>query len=707
MRMNGKALVATLAAAAIAIAPLVAQVEKAPGGMPARVDGARIIAAAREPGEWMSVARTYDEQRFSPLDQINDKNIGRLGLAWSADLDADRGVEATPLEIDGVLYNVTPWNVTSAYDATDGKLLWRYDPQVPRRFGGLACCDIVSRGLAAWHGKIYVATLDGRLIALDARTGKPIWSVQTFDPLWPYTITGAPRVYAGKVIIGNAGAEGAARGYVTAWDAETGKQAWRFNIVPGDPAKGYATKAEAMAAKTWKGEWWKQGGGGTAWDSFAYDPKLRLVYIGTGNGGPWARDARSPGGGDNLFLSSIVAVDVDTGAYRWHYQETPGDEWDYTATQPIILADLKLKGRVREVLMQAPKNGFFYILDRKTGELLSADPYVPGITWAKGIDLKTGRPIENPEARYGPTPVLISPNAGGGHNWHPMAYSPKTGLVYLPVLQSAMAYALDPNFKLAPGKTSQLGLAMTGHDDLRNKLAAEVAANTKSYLAAFDPVAGREVWRVPYPRRGSGGTLVTAGNLVFEGTVGSTFAAYDARTGAKLWEMPVQNVPIAGAMTYSVKGVQYVAINAGWGGGIAHGPSTNDAGLILGKTRLLVFRLDGKAALPPLAPTALPAAETAPPPSTASAEQIARGEKVFAQTCAACHGAEARGGIKDLRKMSAQTRSQFFDIVLGGIRQEKGMVSFAGTISNDDAVAIQAYLVKRANEDWTGKGYKE
>jgi len=671
------------------------------------VDDHRLRAADAASGEWLAAGRSYNEQRYSPLDQINMHNVGRLGLAWYADLDTDRGVEATPIMVDGILFNIAPWNVTTAYDARTGQQLWRYDPQVPRRFGGLACCDIDSRGVAAWQDRIYIAALDGRLIALDAHSGKPIWSVQTLDGLWPYTITGAPRVYDGKVLIGNAGAEGAAPGYVSAYDAATGKRLWRFNIVPGDPSKGYASEAEAAAAKTWKGEWWKNGGGGTAWDSFAYDPETRLVYVGTGNGGPWAQAHRSPGGGDNLYLSSIVALHVDTGQYAWHYQETPGDEWDYTATQSITLADLPIAGRVRKVLLHAPKNGFFYVLDRTSGELLSASPYVPGITWATGIDLKTGRPIENPAARYGEQPVLVSPGAAGGHNWNPMSFSPKTGLVYFPTLQSSMIYALDPKFRQSPGSMHQLGLANEGFPAERARMNAEIAATTKSWLMAWDPVRQREAWRVPYPKRGSGGTLVTGGNIVFEGTINATFAAYAADSGRKLWEMPVQQVPIAAAMSYRLDSVQYVAINAGWGGGLAHGPATDDSGLNLSpKARLLVFKLGGTAKLPPQARRVTEAGLARPPKATAPAAIVAKGGQLFARNCAGCHGEEARGGIKDLRRMSADTRTHFYDIVLGGIRASKGMVSFADTLTRADAEAVNAYLVARANEDWTPQGYK-
>ena len=668
---------------------------------PAPVDSARMRAANASPDDWMSVGRTWDEQRFSPLDQVNDKTVGQLGLAWWADVDTDRGVEATPLVVGGVLYNTAPWNVTTAFDAATGRVLWTYDPQVPREFGRKACCDIVSRGVAVWQGKVFVAALDGRLIALDAATGKPMWTVQTFDQSQPYTITGAARVFDGMVVIGNGGGDIGVRGYVTAYDAATGKQLWRVFTTPGDPAKGFESKALRMAARTWSGEWWKQGGGGgTAWDSIVYDPKLKLVYIGVGNGGPWVRKFRSPGaGGDNLFLSSILAVHARNGAYAWHYQETPGEEWDYTATQSMILADLKIDGRLRHVLMQAPKNGFFYVLDRATGKLISARNYVP-VTWASGIDPKTGRPIENPAARYGETPVMVSPGASGAHNFNPMAFSPLTGLAYFPAVESYMGYASTPTY--TPGKGN--GFAFSGHPDERKQIAEYAEAHLRAWLTAWDPVRQKEVWRVEYPRNGSGGALATAGNLVFQGTINQTFDAFRADTGQKLWEFPAQNVPIAAPMTYAVGGVQYVAINAGWGGGTAHVESFRFRDLRLSKARLLVFRLGGTAQLPPMAPAA--PTRQPPPPSTASAELIAKGGRLYAGTCAACHGAEARGGVKDLRQMTPETHAAFLDIVLGGARSKNGMASFADVLSRTDAEAVHAYLISRANEDWAAAGGK-
>jgi quinohemoprotein ethanol dehydrogenase len=651
-----RAVAALLAAAAFLIQP-VAYAQQGPARGPAWVDDARMRAAdaPANVGDWMATGRTYDEQHFSPLDQINVGNVSQLGLAWYADINTNRGVEATPLASGGVLYNVQPWNIVTAYDGKTGRVLWTYDPKVPLKFGRMACCDIVSRGLAAWKGKLYVATLDGRLIALDARTGEPVY------------------------------------------DAETGKMLWRFYTVPGDPSLGFENAAMEMAAKTWNGEWWKLGGGGTVWDGISYDPELNLVYIGTGNGSPWAQHWRSPGGGDNLFLASIVALDADTGAYRWHYQTVPGEQWDYTATQQMILADLPVAGRVRKVLMQAPKNGIFYVLDRATGELLSANNFAP-INWATGIDMKTGRPIEKPEIRYGKEPVLVSPGAGGAHNWNPMAYSPQTGLVYLPVSLTFMSYALAENFDPARGG---LGTSFSGNQRERQAMARYADRNSRGWLSAWDPKTQREVWRGPRERKGSGGVLATAGNLVFQGTIGTTFVAYRADTGEKVWEMPVQNVPISAPIAYLVDGEQYIAVNAGWGGGLAHVEISAYADLVLGKPRLLVFKLGGKAKLPPMPAIAMKIEELAPPPKlAASAEVVARGERLYADNCALCHGGGARGGVKDLRHMTPATHRDFLAVVIDGTRAANGMASFADVITREEAEAIHQYLIARANEDW-------
>ena len=684
---------------------------------PAQVDHQRLLRADAEPGNWMTHGRTYDEQRFSPLDQINDRNAGQLGLAWYFDLGTHRGVEATPLVIDGVLYTTSAWTVTYALDAKTGRLLWKYDPKVDRARGRYACCDVVSRGLAAWKGKIIIATLDGRLIALDARNGTPVWSVDTFGEYadrWPYTITGAPRVFDGKVIIGNAGGEYGVRGYVTAYDAETGRQLWRFYTVPGEPGKRDGAVSdeihERLTRATWTGEWWKYGGGGTVWDAIVYDPELDLVYIGVGNGSPHAQAVRSPGGGDNLFLASIVALRADTGEYVWHYQEVPADSWDFTATQPMILADLEIGGRLRKVLMHAPKNGFFYVLDRATGQLISAQKFIEPNLWATHVDLETGRPVITKQARYGIEPVLLTPSVAGAHNWNPMSYSPLTGLVYFPAQEHWWVYSLDP--ALVGGKVSEeqmlrsrsgirtVAMGTGGPmDERRRELMQQAESREKGWLLAWDPVRQREAWRVPYPRAGSGGVLTTAGNLLIQGTTHMTVAVYRADNGQKLWDMPVQTIPVAGPITYMVDGEQYIAINAGWGGGMAMAELRAGKGMHRADARVLAFKLGGTAQLPPLPPAdPIPL----PPPSTAAPEVIARGAQLYERTCARCHGPQAVGGgvIRDLRHMSPQTHAAFKDIVLKGTLVGLGMGSFADELSEADVEAIHAYLIERANQDW-------
>ncbi len=648
-------------------------------------------------GNWSAHGRDYGEQRYSPLDRINEHNVKRLGLAWFYDLDTLRGVEATPLAIDGVLYDISAWDITYAFDARNGKLLWSYDPQVPKEWGRYACCEPVSRGLAWWRGHLIIATLDGRLISLDARTGKPVWTAQTFSKDEPYSITGAPRVFDGKVVVGNGGADFGARGFVSAWNADTGAFLWRFYIVPGDPSKGFENEAMKRAAETWHGEWWKLGGGGGAWDSIVYDPDLKRVYIGTGNGTPLAQDYRSPGGGDNLYLCSVVALDADTGEYRWHYQEVPGEEWDYDCTESMILADLTIDGQQRKVLLHAPKDGFFYVLDRRTGKLISANNYVP-VNWARGIDPETGAPDVNPAARYGTDPVLITPGPGGGHNWFPMAFNPKTGLAYFPAFEQWLVYAKAPEFvpklfRSNSGWGGYTGAAL----EKRKALQKEADPREKAFLLAWDPVRQKEAWRGPLPRHGNGGVLTTAGNLVLEGTTRQTFAIFRATDGKLLWEMPVQSAPVAGPITFEVDHQQYIAVNAGWGGGAAQIERATGTALNRAAARLLVFKLGATRQLPPLAPAA-PVAE--PPPLMASEATVRRGAELFSNNCAVCHGQLAVGGVKDLRFMDAKTHASFNDIVLKGVRAERGMASFAKTLSREDVEAIHAYVISRAQEDW-------
>ncbi|MDX2033250.1 MAG: PQQ-dependent dehydrogenase, methanol/ethanol family [Blastocatellia bacterium] len=663
--------------------------QKRPGRGAAKIDDAALRGVEARAGEWITHGRDYAETRFSPLKRIDAANVRQLGLAWAFDTQTDRGLEATPIVVDGVMYATGSWSIVYALDARTGKQLWKWDPQVAHRYGAKACCDVVNRGVAVYRGRVYVGVLDGRLAALDAATGKLLWSVVTVDQAKAYTITGAPRVVKGKVIIGNGGGEYGVRGYVSAYDAMTGKLAWRFHTVPGDPSKPFESPAMEKAARTWKGEWWKMGGGGTVWDSMAYDPELDLLYVGTGNGSPWNQHVRSPGGGDNLYLSSILALRPATGELVWHYQTTPGDMWDFTATQHIVLADLTIGGRLRKTLMQAPKNGFYYVLDRATGELLSAEPYVT-VTWAKGVDKATGRPIENPGVRYPEQPAQIQPGPLGGHNWQPMSYSPQTGLVYIPAQETLFVYLQDRRFAFKPDPTRwNLGVDFSIFTE-------PPPALPPGHLLAWDPVAQKERWRVQYPVIWNGGLLSTAGNLVFQGTADGRFVAYSADKGEKLWEVMVGTGIIASPMTYELDGVQYVSVMAGWGGAFAL--TGGSLGLPATPGRLLTFALNGKGQLAAPPPMARP--QVAPIEFTASKEVIAAGAARFAQYCSVCHGMAALGGggvLPDLKLSRPAVFDAYPRIVLDGALADAGMPGFKSALTAEDVAAIRAYLLSLRN----------
>ena len=659
----------------------------------ATVDAKRMREAdsAANAGQWMSPGRDYSEQRFSPLKQINSDNVRGLRLAWFADFDSNRGQEATPLEIDGVIYLSTAWSRVKAFDARTGRLLWAYDPKVPGEFAGRGCCDVVNRGVAAWQGRIYVASYDGRLIALDARTGQVVWEVLTLDHDKPVTSTGAPRIVKGKVLIGNAGGEFGVRGYLSAYDAVTGKLIWRFYTVPGNPAEGFEQPILKTAARSWNGEWWTLGGGGTVWDGIVYDPRLNLVYFGTGNGSPWNRAYRGAGGGDNLFLASIIAVNADTGAYVWHYQETPGEEWDYDATSPLMLADLRIEGRTRRVLMQAAKNGFFYVLDARTGQYISAANYV-AVSWASGIDHKTGRPILNPEARYDETgkAAIVQPGGQGAHSWHPFSYSPETGLVYFSGIETSFAVKGATGFKPQP-MGANTGLAFPVPPTIYDELKSKAPRTAQSQLIAWDPVKQREVWRTPVLGTIGAGTLSTAGNLVFQGTTKGRFVAYRASDGKELWTTEAQTGVVAAPSSFELDGEQYIAEEVGYG--LARYGVSN-------QSRLLVFKLGGTAALPP-APPPPPPPVLDPPPSTASAETIGVGHETFQSHCAMCHDTSYanRGVFPDLRYSPLLASEEAFEaIVLGGALQQSGMASFKGRLTADEVQSVRAYLIDRANQ---------
>jgi quinohemoprotein ethanol dehydrogenase len=671
----------------------------------AGVNGDRIINADQEPQNWLTYGRSYNEQRFSPLKQITDQNVSQLGLAWYYDLDTHRGQEATPIVVDGEMYFTSAWSKVFALNAATGAPLWSYDPKVPGEAGVNGCCDVVNRGVAVWDGKVFFGTFDGRLIALDAKTGKPAWETLTVDRTFRYTITGAPRVVKGKVIIGNGGGELGVRGSVSAYDAKTGKLIWRFYTVPGDPSKPFETPILERAAKTWTGEWWKFGGGGTVWDAIVYDPELDLLYIGTGNGGPWNEKYRSPKGGDNLLTCSIVALRPETGEYVWHYQQNPADELDYDSDEQIILADLSVGGRVRKVLLQAPKNGFFYVIDRTDGSLISAKPYTY-INWATGVDTGSGRPIETAIARYpGHNPAPVVPGPLGAHSWQPMSYSPLTGLVYIPVNDAGFLYKSPDQFeqkKLAANYGIDVVAAGMPQDP---KIKKAILDTVKGKLVAWDPLKQAPAWTIERPGPWNGGVLSTAGNLVFEGTAGGNFEAYRADEGTRLSSFAAQTGVMAGPVSYAINGEQYVAVLAGWGGvfPLATGEVSFKSGRVRNISRMLVFKLGGTANLPQLESTAEQTLQSLP--SQGGAVAVHKGEQLFQRYCAACHGdvAVSGGVLPDLRYSSTLETDEWYSDVLGGLLQSDGMASFAKELSHEDAAAIRAYVVFRRNQGATQK----
>ncbi|HEY2068430.1 MAG TPA: PQQ-dependent dehydrogenase, methanol/ethanol family [Rhizomicrobium sp.] len=703
---------AGVTAALVAAAALAAPVTNStsPG---ATVDGARIINADSDPGEWLSHGRTYSEQRYSPLDKINAATVKGLGVAWEFRTNTVRGLETTPLVSDGVMFVTGSWSKLWALDAKTGKQIWAYDPKVPGQWGRFACCDVVNRGVALWKGYVYLGTLDGRLVKLDAKTGKVAWDINTIDRTRPYTITGAPRVVKGNVLIGNGGAEYGVRGYLSAYDAVSGKMKWRFWVVPGDPSKKPEDAAMAAAMKTWSTggtdhKWWVQGGGGTPWDAMAYDPALNSIFIGTGNGASWNRNLRSPGGGDNLYLSSIVALNPDTGALKWYYQTTPGDDWDYTATQHIILADLTIDGKPRHVLMQAPKNGFFYVIDRTNGKLISAKPYTT-ISWASGVDMKTGRPIENPTARYTTgKPSVQIPGPVGAHNWQPMAFNPQTGLVYIPVIDGNFIYAQQDKLAYKPGAWNVTDFAALGHMVMDSIQKGNMPAPAKGWIRAWDPVNQKMVWQVQMSGGWNSGMLTTAGGLVFAGGSDGFFSAYDAKTGAKLWTIDLKTSMAAPAITYTIGGDQYVALAAAFGGSGGLG-ATGDQHTALQKYgnnqgRIFAFKLGGYTDVKPIDPE-IPTDMPAPPNEKVDPKMAAKGFDAFHNNCAVCHGVllGSSGEVPDLRMVPTGIWASYDDIVLKGALHDNGMGWFKDILTKDDAQNIRAYVLQNAQALYASK----
>jgi alcohol dehydrogenase (cytochrome c)/quinohemoprotein ethanol dehydrogenase len=688
--------------------------------------GAQVWAAANNPGvtgadianpkasEWLGHGRDYYEQRFAPQTQIDRSNVRRLGLAWHYDFGERQGFEATPIVHDGVIYVSTDFSEVWAFDARTGKKLWSYVPDT-HYWQFKTCCSPINRGVAIWGNKVFVGALDGRLIALDAKTGKLAWSTQTFPKETNLSITGAPRVIKGVVVIGNGGAELGVRGFVAGYDAETGKQKWKFYTVPG---KNLADDGEAsdsamkIARPTWPGGNPSGFGGGTPWDGMAYDPELDLLYVGVGNGSPWNAAVRSPGGGDNLFLSSVIAIRPETGQYVWHFQETPGDSWDYTATQPIILADLDIGGRVRKTLLHAPKNGFFYVLDRATGKFIQGKAFGP-MNWATGLDAN-GRPIENPAARYGDTkqPFVASPGPGGLHDWQPMSFSPKTGLVYIPATESSYLYIHDPSeggagptrlgYNTASGAFSAVTrLPSEGPapaDPWKGIAGADKASGRAAYILAWDPLKQEARFKVPMLKTFNGGLLSTGGGLLFGGNQANEFAAYNDQTGQRLWSFDTQTGVVAAPSSYEIDGVQYVALMAGWGGTIAPYGGLTDSN---GPARLLVFKLGGTAKLPPKQPYSRPPLN--PPAQTASLAEVDQGAALYARNCQRCHGGGANGGglgptgPADLRRSPfIQSQGAFDQVVRDGAYATRGMAAFGSEIDPAMARALRGYIVHQA-----------
>ena len=647
---------------------------------------------------WPGYGRTYDESHFSPLNQITSGNVRRLGLQWSLDITEPGGAVGAPLAIDGVLYFPIGHSIIHAVNAASGKLLWTYDPKVGEVAGEKLRLGWGARGIAFWQGKIFTATQDGRLIAIDARTGSQVWTVHTLKPDDGLSITGAPRVFAGKVIIGNAGADyGAVRGFVTAYDAETGKQLWRFYTVPGDPTKGFENEAMAMAAKTWTGDLWKQGGGGTAWNAITYDPELDRIYVGTGNGSPWNAKLRSPGGGDNLFLCSIVALDAKTGKYIWHYQVNPRETWDWNAAMDIQLATLEIGGRLRRVLMQAPKNGFFYVIDRETGKLISAEPFAQQ-NWAKRIDIATGRPVEYPSSRMFDGNHPMWPSGAGAHSWEPMAFSPETKLVYIPTTE--LSETLDDRGIDTKTWKRETGLELDTSFQPPKFGPVPGTNNNFGHLQAYDPVRQRRVWSVPLGAPLNGGVAVTGGNLVFQGNMRGQFVAYDASSGNVLWKFDAQTGIIAQPITYLVHGRQYVTvlsgvsatpgIMAGLGGVPAWDYRTQ-------KRRVLTFALDGKAVLPAIKQVTA-SAEPKILHFSIDAGLAAKGATIYGRKCSLCHGNSTRAGgsAPDLKQSGVVAdEPTFIQVVRGGLLKSSGMPQFQ--LSDKQLKALRHYIGKEAH----------
>lgn len=672
------------------------------------IDDEALRSADTNQADWLSYGRNYREDRYSKLDQITKDNLDQLGLAWTFELPSTRGIQATPLVVDGIMYFTGPWSVVYALDVRKGKLIWTHDPNVPREKAADMCCGVVNRGVAIYKGAVFVGTMDGRLQSLDAATGTVNWSVMTVPEDGNYSITGAPRIANGKIVIGNGGAEYSnVRGYVTAYDATTGNKVWRFYTVPGNPSEPFEHPILEEAAKTWTGEWWKQGGGGTAWDAILYDPEFNQVLIGVGNGTHWDQSIRSPDGGDNLFLSSIVAVHADTGAYQWHYQTTPGDTWDYTATQPIILADLEIDGVERKVAMQAPKNGYFYVIDRSNGELISADNF-SYVNWSDGIDEK-GRPIEREGMRYrdGKT-HWISPSSHGAHNWFPMTYNHETGLVYIPGVKQSGPYADNLGIPYSEngaleGFEIAVSIAIKAFNEQVIDPDGWMPGARSGELIAYDPIKQERVWAIPQPGHYNGGLLSTTTGLLMQGDAEGKFSIRDVENGRVLKQFDVRSGVISSPITYLVDGEQYITLIAEWGGGQGQTYRLTEA---IYPGTVFTFKLGGTASFPEKLPSdgrTLTSLKT-----DASPSEIGWGYYRYFTNCLGCHSLPgSRGGaIPNLAYSPDEIFDSYQSILRDGLLSEIGM-PIHDWLSEKDVENIKSYVIFTAQLINEGKSSGE
>jgi len=665
---------------------------------------------------WTNPGGDAGKTHHSTLTDITPANVSRLGLAWEAQLGTNRVLEATPVVIDGIMYTSGVAGRAYAFDAATGKELWRFEPQVDMQVNRTVCCDMANRGVAVANGKVFVAALDGKLYALDAKSGKVAWSADTIeDHTRGAHSTGAPEVAGNVVVIGNGGADYDARGDVSAWDLDSGKLRWRFHIVPRDPKLGPQDNPELEeAVKTWDANSrWDMGAGGGPWDAINYDPETGLVLVGTGNGEPYSMEIRSPSGGSNLFVSSIVAIDPKSGRMKWHYQESPADQWDYDATAPMILTRLKVDGAERPVILHAPKNGFLYVIDRRDGKLLRANKIVR-VNWAKRIDPKTGIPeMDREAADFSRSPKIIFPGTPGARNWHPASYDPSTGLYIAAIQDMGNLMFVPPGEKPYKPKGLNTAAALIFTPQLEAALSTlpppmvaqikalpawkEVQRNPGgTEMRAIDPLTGKTVWA--HPTQGwqdRGGVLTTASGLVVHGNLAGQLIVREARTGKVIKTIETGSSILAAPMTYRVKGVQYVAVMAAWGGGgFPYVPPYSAAYQRGNAGRILVFRLDGGAV--PLPPT-LPGLEVAPPaPAQADGvtpATLAQGRALFFGNCAICHSNQHRSITPDLRRMNDATHKAFNDILLKGLLQQNGMPRWDDALKPAEVAAIHAWLI--------------